>query len=82
MDITFEFSKVVQDTELSTHYCTMTEIVKKIRSLYLCKLYANCDVQHVEKEATGKQVWKMDKNCHGKVRYVGGWVIAKLIQAN
>ena len=24
----------------------------------------------------------MDKNCHGKVRYVGGWVIAKLIQAN
>ena len=83
MDITFEFSKVVQDAELSTHhYCTMTEIVKKLRSLYLCKLYANCAIQHVEKEATGIQVWKMDKNCHGKVRYVGGWVIAKLIQAN
>ena len=83
MDITFEFSKVVQDAELSTHhYCTMTEIVKKLRSLYICKLYANCAIQHVEKEATDIQVWKMDKNCHGKVRYVGGWVIAKLIQAN
>ena len=83
MDITFEFSKVVQHAELSTHYyCTMTEIVKILKSLYLCKLYANCAIQHVEKEATGIQVWKMDKNCHGKVRYVGGWVIAKLIQAN
>jgi hypothetical protein len=45
-------------------------MVNKLRSLYLCKRYANCVVQHVE------------KNCHGKVRYVGGWVIAKLIQAS
>ena len=42
------------------------------------QLYANCVVQHVENKDTSIPVWEMDKNCHGKVRYVGGWVIAKL----
>ena len=61
----------------------MTEMVKKLRSLYLCKLYANCVVQNVENKDTSIPVWEMDKNCHGKVyRYVGGWEIDKLIQAN
>ncbi len=82
-DMTFEFSQVVQETELAIHhYCIMTEIIKKLRSLYLCNIYANHVVQHVEKEDTSIQVWQMDKNCHGKVRYIGGWVIPKLIQAN
>jgi hypothetical protein len=47
------------------------------------QLYANCVVQHVENKDTSIPVWEMDKNCHGKVyRYVGGWEIDKLIQAN
>lgn len=83
-EISLEFSAVVKETQLLTHhFCIVTEIVKKLRSMYICKLYADAVFhRNVPQREIDKNVWEMDSNCHGKVRYVGGWVIAKLMQAN
>ena len=84
-DISREFSAVINDMELCTHhFCIMTEIIKKLRTMYIYKLYAET-VKSSNTEVPNREcrsVWNMHDNCLGKVRYIGGWVLAKLINAD
>lgn len=74
-----EFAAVVGHTELDVeHHCLMTEIIKATRVAIISSIYlARClDNEDVEIEMN---VWDMSEEGKGKVRYVGGWAVVKLI---
>lgn len=81
-DIGLQFSSVIEDRHLQVHHhCILTEVVKKIRTVILRK---HCEMMNTESETSlqGAKVWDVSEHWHGKVRYVSGWVVAKLIHGH
>ena len=60
------------------HTCVMTKLVKAVTSDVIGHLY-NSKFEKSGIMAKEKNVWDMSKEGKGKVRYVGGWTIVKLI---
>lgn len=76
-----QFSSGIEYSPLQVHHhCVLTEIVKNIKTTILRKQYETTNTESEEPRQGTKP--EVSENCHGKVRYVSGWVVAKLIHAH
>ena len=79
--ISLQFSSVIQNNPLQVHHhCILTEVVKNISKMILRQHEGTVNCEQMEQEQMeGIAMSGANKNCYGKVRYVSGWVVAKLI---
>ena len=74
-----EFSAVTGSKNFNLeHHCLKTELVKAVRVAIISKAYLERCVED-GKETEVINVWNMSEEGKGKVRYVGGWTLIKLI---
>ena len=73
-----EFSAVLGHNEFCVeHHALITELVKAIREAIISKLYFEKCLDEHEQDHTN--VWDMSNEGKGKVCYIGGWAVVKLI---
>ena len=82
--ISLQFSSVIQNSPLQVHHhCILTEVVKNIRKMILRQHEGTVNCEQMEQEQMeGIAMQGANKNCYGKVRYVSGWFVAKLIHCH
>lgn len=74
-----EFSAVIGNNTFNVeHHCLITELVKAVRVAIISQAYLGICVEDGEKDEE-RNVWNMSEDGKGKVRYVGGWTLIKLI---
>ena len=70
----------VSEKELKVeHFWVMSELINAVRSDIIGQLYNVKFGSNALNETQKRSVWEMSKEGQGKVRYVGGWTIIKLI---
>ncbi len=76
-----EFSEVLGHNIFSVeHHCLITELVKAVRVNIISQIYNYSETVVQDQDKVEKSnVWDMSEDGKGKVRYVGGWTIIKLI---
>jgi ATP-dependent DNA helicase PIF1 len=79
-DLSNEFSEVLGHNIFSVeHHCLITELVKAVRVNIISQIYNYSEKVVQDQDIVASNVWDMSEDGKGKVRYVGGWTIIKLI---